>query len=330
MSQWQQPQQQQQPQNNMHQQQQQQPQGAPFFAAPQAGGGGGLNVGGIATQAAARYMTGQGISEDDMKHVWESGFARIIPGFDSTMQTLRSYYAVDNNYVKRKMQKVLFPFVSKSWRRTVSLANCVSALVALIQLNINHHLVSQIFLCFALFLPNCKYSQGPEHFVYALPKTDENAPDLYLPVMSLVTYSLLAALCYGTAGKFNPEVIADVTSKCFLTQILEVALIRFGFYTMQVSVAVLDLICYTGYKYLGLTINMLFGLGLGHLGYGTYGFYVTFLWTASAAFYFMLKTMTFNIPEETAATGPKRSFMVLGFAASQVATMWFVSQTKFL
>jgi hypothetical protein len=130
MSQWQQPQpQQQQPQNNMHQQQQQQqqPQGTPFFAAPQGGGGGGLNVGGIASQAAARYMTGQGISQDDMKQVWESGFSRIIPGFDSTMQTLRSYYAVDNNYVKRKMQKVLFPFVSQSWRRTVSLANCVSA-----------------------------------------------------------------------------------------------------------------------------------------------------------------------------------------------------------
>eukprot|EP00980_Cylindrotheca_fusiformis_P029765 scaffold23831_cov127-Cylindrotheca_fusiformis.AAC.4 len=278
MSQWQQPQQ---------QYQQQQPQqsqgGTPFFGTPAAtGGGGGLNMGGIATQAAARYMTGQGLSQDDMKQVWESGFARIIPGFDSTMQTLRTYFAVDNNYVKRKMQK---------------------------------------------------YSQGPGDLhaaAYALPYSDENAPDLYVPVMSLITYSLLAALCYGTAGKFNPEVIADVTTKCFFTQLLEVALIRFGLYTMQVSVAILDLVSYTGYKYLGLTINMLFGLGLSHLGYGTSGFYVTFLWTASAAFYFMLKTMTFSIPEETAAAGPKRSFMVLGFAASQVATMWFVSQTQFL
>lgn len=148
--------------------------------------------------------------------------------------------------------------------------------------------------------------------------------------MSLITYSLLAALCYGTAGKFNPEVIADVTTKCFLTQILEVAVIRFGFYTMQVSVAFLDLICYTGYKYLGLTINMVFGMLMGYLDYGTSGFYVTFLWTASAIFFFMLKTMTYSIPEQTAQDGPKRSFMVLGFAASQVATMWFVSQTKFL
>jgi hypothetical protein len=44
----------------------------------------------------------------------------------------------------------------------------------------------------------------------------------------------------------------------------------------------------------------------------------------------MLKTMANNIPLVTAATGPKREVMVVAFAASQFATMWFVSQTKFL
>ena len=165
---------------------------------------------------------------------------------------------------------------------------------------------------------------------YALPHSDENAPDLYLPVMSLISYCLLCALGQGTAGEFDPEAIADVTTKCFLTQALEVALIKLGFYMMQAPISVLDLFSYTGYKYLGLTCNMLFGLGFGHLGYGTSGFYVTFLWTVSAACFFMLKTMANNIPLETASTGPKREMMVLVFAASQVATMWFVSQTKYL
>lgn len=165
---------------------------------------------------------------------------------------------------------------------------------------------------------------------YALPNSDENAPDLYLPVMSLITYCLLCALTYGTSGQFNPEVIADVTTKCFITQVLEVLLIRFGFYMMQAPVPFLDLFSYTGYKYLGLTCNMLFGLLLGQLGYGTSGFYITFLWTASAAAFFMLKTMANNIPTETASTGPKREVMVLAFAVSQAASMWFVSQTKFL
>lgn len=165
---------------------------------------------------------------------------------------------------------------------------------------------------------------------FALPNADENAPDLYLPIMSIITYVLLCALCYGNAGQFSPEVIPDVTSKCVLIQILQVLCIRFGCYMMQAQVSFLDLFSYTGYKYVGLCVNMLIGLLLGklHLGHG--GYYVTFLWTALAAFYFMLKTMANNIPLVTAATGPKREVMVVAFAASQFATMWFVSQTKFL
>ena len=148
--------------------------------------------------------------------------------------------------------------------------------------------------------------------------------------MSLITYVLLCALCYGNAGQFNPEVLPDVTMKCIVCQILEVLAIRFGFYMMQAPVAFLDLFSYTGYKYVGLCVNMLVGLALGQLNYGHRGYYVTFLWTASAASYFMLKTMANNIPLVVAATGPKREVMVVAFAASQFATMWFVSQTKFL
>ena len=148
--------------------------------------------------------------------------------------------------------------------------------------------------------------------------------------MSLITYVLLSAFAFGTSGKFNPEFIPDVTTKCCVTQILEVLAMRFGFYLMQAPVAVLDLFSYTGYKYLGLCINMLMGLLLGHFGLGARGYYIAMLWTASAAAFFMLKTMANNIPMVTAATGPKREVMVLAFAASQFATMWFVSQTKFL
>ena len=165
---------------------------------------------------------------------------------------------------------------------------------------------------------------------FALPSADENAPDLYLPSMTLITYVLLCALCYGTAGKFSPEVLPDVTTKCFVTQIMEVLAIRFGFYMMQAPIAFLDLFSYTGYKYLGLCVNMLAGLALANFGFGSRTYYIFFLWTASAASYFVLKTMANNIPMEVAATGPKREIMVVVFAASQAVTMWFVSQTKFL
>lgn len=186
------------------------------------------------------------------------------------------------------------------------------------------------FQTVCLCIPHLQQVEGPEMVNYALPHSDENAPDLYLPSMSLMTYCLLSAFLYGTAGQFNPEVIADVITKCFITQVMEVITIWGCLYAMQAHIAVLDLFSYTGYKYLGLTISMLCGIVFKHLELGTASFYGAFAWTASAAAWFMLKTMANNIPVETASTGPKRDIMVLAFAASQVATMWFVSQTKYL
>jgi protein transport protein YIF1 len=150
--------------------------------------------------------------------------------------------------------------------------------------------------------------------------------------MAGITYVLLSALLYGTAGKFNPEVIPDVCTKCFITQILEVLAIRLGFYALRAGqhIAILDLFCYTGYKYQGLCLNMLIGLLWSHFQIGTRGYYGSFLYTGSAAFYFMLKTTANIIPLQLPPGTPPREMMVLAFGLSQFATMWFVGQTKFL
>jgi hypothetical protein len=50
-----------------------------------------------------------------------SGTARFVPGLERFMTNLRTYFAVDNRYVQRKMITVLFPFLKKQWRRTVRL-----------------------------------------------------------------------------------------------------------------------------------------------------------------------------------------------------------------
>mmetsp|Transcript_6483 Transcript_6483/g.6965 ORF Transcript_6483/g.6965 Transcript_6483/m.6965 type:complete len:349 (+) Transcript_6483:65-1111(+) len=253
----------------------------------------------MATQAAAGFVAQAATGNFTSEKVLTQGYDQIqkafgggIPGMDYIMRSLRSYFAVDNRYVKRKIVIILFPFRNKHWSR------------------------NQV--------------EGSEMVNYALPHSDENAPDLYLPVMSLVTYCLLSAFLYGTAGQFNPEVIADVITKCFITQVAEVLIIRGCLYTMQTAIPFLDLFSYTGYKYLGLTISILCGIIFKRLEWGRSSFYIAFLWTASAAAWFMLKTMANNIPTETASAGPKRDVVVLAFAASQIATMWFVSQTKYL
>lgn len=172
---------------------------------------------------------------------------------------------------------------------------------------------------------------------YALPHSDDNAFDLYIPSMSLITYVLLCGLCYGAAGQFDPKVLQNVTTKCFFTQMTEVFIIRFGFYLMQAPIDFMDLFAVTGYKYLGLCTNLLVGMLLTQfIPSSSYtitsykGYYVSFLWTATSVSYFMLKTMANNIPRVTAAAGPKREIMILAFAASQFVTMWFLGQTKFL
>jgi protein transport protein YIF1 len=166
---------------------------------------------------------------------------------------------------------------------------------------------------------------------------DECAPDLYIPIMAGITYVLISAFLTGTVGKFNPQVIPSITTYCFIIQLLEVLCIRFGFYLMQSHVAVLDLFSYTGYKYFGLCINMITAMIIGRHGLNVFKavggirtYYISFIWTASALSYFMLKTMANNIPLHTSPNGPKREIMVLLFASSQLITMWLISQTKFL
>mmetsp|Transcript_33336 Transcript_33336/g.56497 ORF Transcript_33336/g.56497 Transcript_33336/m.56497 type:complete len:344 (-) Transcript_33336:73-1104(-) len=301
--------QQQQPQQSttsQPQQQQQQQQQQQTSANPNAMSGGMNNLfnPAMAMAAANAVATGKmgdntvmmNMAESMGKQFLETGWAKAVPGLERSMVGLRPYFAVDNKYVKRKMLRVLFPFAFRnSWARQEVGADA-----------------------------DGKIS-------YALPQHDDNAPDLYIPTMSLLTYVLLCALCYGTAGKFDPDVLPDVTTKCLGFQVLEVIAIRIGFYLMEAQVPILDLFCYTGYKYLGLVINMFSGITVGHLlGYGHRAYYFTYLWTATAVSYFILKVMANCIPRITSAVGPKRQFMVLGFAASQFATCWFVSQTKFL
>ena len=143
--------------------------------------------------------------------------------------------------------------------------------------------------------------------------------------MSLVTYVLLSGLCYGTSGAFTPDVLQDVTAYCLVTQGLEVAAMRAGHYALSAPCSWIDMASYTGYKYFGLCINMLAGMAFG---YWTYN--LSLLFTAGGAFYFTLKSFADNVKKETARDGPKREFVVLGFAAAQVVTMWFLGNTKHL
>jgi YIF1 len=41
---------------------------------------------------------------------------------------------------------------------------------------------------------------------YGKPSADENAPDLYVPLMAFITYALITGFVKGRASTFTPEV----------------------------------------------------------------------------------------------------------------------------
>jgi hypothetical protein len=81
----------------------------------------------VAAVAGSMANNGAGMNSDAMLNLastagqsfLQNSAARMVPGLESTMLTLRAYFAVDNRYVVKKMKKVLFPFMDKQWRRMV-------------------------------------------------------------------------------------------------------------------------------------------------------------------------------------------------------------------
>ena len=113
VQQWQQPQAQPQQQQQLPpQQQQQQGQQPNFFSNDLAAAAIAAAAGGKLSNDALMNAIGQ--------RFLENSSARMVPGLEYTMNLLRLYFAVDNHYVKRKILKVLFPFLSKQWERMVS------------------------------------------------------------------------------------------------------------------------------------------------------------------------------------------------------------------
>ena len=98
--------------------------------------------------------------------------------------------------------------------------------------------------------------------------------------------------------------------------------IRIGLMLMQAPVAWLDLVAYTGYKYIALCVNLLVGMVAGPTAY-----YGALLYTGSSVGYFMLKTMAHAVPVSSSA-GPKREFMLLGFAVLQLGACYWLGSTK--
>ena len=144
---------------------------------------------------------------------------------------------------------------------------------------------------------------------WAGPKQDINSPDLYIPLMSFVTYVLLSGLKSGMTGGdvFTPEILVQTIWRCLLLSSIEASVFKIGVnFLGTVSIPFLDLLAYQGYMYLGLCISLvsrLFGNALSFL---------VAVYVAGMLAVFTLKTFVEVVPKSD-----MRHVILMGFAVMQ-------------
>lgn len=133
-----------------------------------------------------------------------------------------------------------------------------------------------------------KYSQAEA----VPPKLDVNAPDLYIPIMSFVTYILMLGICLGTQEKFSPEILGIHASSALGWFTIEVVVI---FIMMQIfgiksALKTFDIMSFCGYKYFGMILCLAVSLILPGTGY-----LIVLAYMCIAITYFMVRNLKLMI-----------------------------------
>uniref|UniRef100_A0A8C9VQ26 Protein YIF1 n=1 Tax=Scleropages formosus TaxID=113540 RepID=A0A8C9VQ26_SCLFO len=162
------------------------------------------------------------------------------------------------------------------------------------------------------------------------PRFDINAPDLYIPAMAFITYILVAGLALGTQDRFSPEILGMQASSALVWLIIEVLATLLSLYlvTVNTDLTTIDLIAFSGYKYVGMIVGVLAGLLFGKTGY-----YLILLWCCMAIFVFMIRTLRLKILSEAAAEGvlvrgaknQLRMYLTMAIAAAQPVFMYWLT-----
>ncbi|KAH8827527.1 hypothetical protein DL96DRAFT_1099866, partial [Flagelloscypha sp. PMI_526] len=156
---------------------------------------------------------------------------------------------VSNSYVLTKLKVILFPWTHKPWGRRI------------------------------------RRSEQNEQVEYQSPRDDINAPDLYIPLMSIMTYVLLSALQHGLKDNFRASVLGEVASRAVAVIIFDFLVVKMGCFLLNVGSGSqsAELLAYGGYKFVGIVFTLIVSLLLGP----------TWIWTERLVFFYVWLAMGF-------------------------------------
>ena len=170
-------------------------------------------------------------------------------------------------------------------------------------------------------------SAGADPNATATPRMDVQAPDLYIPLMSLVTFLIVGGCVQGfTRGQFEMEKLFILQSFILFFWFLETLVLKGVFYFMNIAnLAYLELLCYTGYKFVALCI---IATADGIAGY--LGSYCTLALVGGLYAWFFFATLRRSVSSNTLADHMKQVSMnkqtVLAIASGvQLVILWLLS-----
>ncbi|KAG4306349.1 hypothetical protein PORY_000337 [Pneumocystis oryctolagi] len=209
---------------------------------------------------------------------------------------LRHYFNVSNYYVISKIWVILFPWRHKCWSRFP-----------------RHSDVNEMAV------------EG-----YKSPREDINSPDMYIPVMAFVTYVLLSSLLAGIRGDFHPELLGTTALMALIVIVFEILSIKLGCYILGIynQTQFLDLVAYSGYKFIGIIVTMLSGI-FHNLTLTYCVFFYTFMATA----FFLLRSLRYVVlPESNISANAtmslsqrrKRIYFLFGISMIQILFMFIL------
>ncbi|KAI1306532.1 hypothetical protein EDD11_004720 [Mortierella claussenii] len=207
---------------------------------------------------------------------------------------LQPYFNVSNQYVVNKLRLLVFPWRHKTWtRRVLERSDSTGETVG-----------------------------------YFSPRDDINAPDMYIPVMAFVTYVLLIGISMGTDNRFSPDVLGPTASSALAVILLEFTMIKLVIYLLNITseVPMLDLIAYSGYKFVGIIVSIIAQLAKAPRAV----FWSVFLYTGAATGFFLLRSLRYVILAEAPAgtvQAPQRKrriHFLICLSVLQFGFMWIL------
>ncbi|KAL4954004.1 YIF1-domain-containing protein [Aspergillus filifer] len=251
--------------------------GNPYQPAPAQGGSGTYapGFGGFINDPTAQmgFHMGKTAMTAGQEYM-EQNFNRYV-----SIPALKHYFNVSNSYVINKLGLVLFPWRNKRWSR------------------------QQAHLTTASTGPDGQISQQQYSAMFLPPRDDLNSPDMYIPVMALVTYILLSAMLAGFRGNFHPELLGATTTTAIAVILFEIICLKLAMYILSINndSQLVDLVAYSGYKFVGIIVTLLLSeVFTPGRGTGSWVGWAAFMYTFAANALFLLRSLKYVLLPDSA------------------------------